>query len=285
MDGSNQGRPVEPEWTPPDHLYDPLVARVDVPRYVWLEAIKRRLPGLAEYAIGRGLAEHGNKDGTRCYPGIALLAEENSTTEKTVKKTMAWLIEHGWVRLAERGVRKLGKSNVYHLTMPAPLAAQWARKVKVGDDELWMPWWTSKDGSQWEERRIDDDARHASRAPVDPVEVPPRYRFRGVSRAPLESSRAPRDPFLEGREVPPPVVDPPLNHHSDPLDRPHADARGSQRYPSFDEDDLYERAESLTEFLQDDVGDIGTEPMVDSMIQRYHPNAIINTARKGRHIP
>jgi hypothetical protein len=183
---------VRPEWRPPTQLRDPLVNRVAVPRYVWLEAIKERLPGLAEYAIGRGLAEHGGRDGGSCFPGNALLARENRTTEKSVKKALAWLLEHGWIRLEARGARKLGQANRYQLTMPAPLAVAWGWRPDGAEDGAPLtPWWTESDGPQWSERPEGDDPRHGSRAPVDPVEVPARHRATPVSRAPLESSRAP----------------------------------------------------------------------------------------------
>lgn len=150
---------VAPEWQPPDGLRDPFVRRLEFKRgdkkgrATWSRLSRGRITGPREQAVAWRLADYGNKDGHNCHPGMARLASDTCSSEKTVRRAMAWLAENGWCRVEQRGRRKLGEADVYVLTIPAPVAAS-------------AGLWTPAGGAQWMERPSDEPARPELRRPA-----------------------------------------------------------------------------------------------------------------------
>lgn len=89
--------------------------------------------------MAKTLADYSNKDGSNAHPGVARLADDLCCSTRTIKRSLAWLSEYGFLSVAERGSRKLREADVYALSIPAPLA------VHLG-------LWRENFGEQWMER-------------------------------------------------------------------------------------------------------------------------------------
>ena len=63
-------------------------------------------------AVAAALVTHANSDGTRCRPGIRLLARETGQHNGRVSEAMDWLIDYGWLTfdrlVAHRGRQRTG---------------------------------------------------------------------------------------------------------------------------------------------------------------------------------
>jgi Helix-turn-helix domain len=140
---------VNPEWQPPHGLRDPYIRRMPAMRTTWSRAIRGQITQLADVAVARTLADYGNKNGANCRPGIARLAHDLCSSEKTVMRSLRSLYEAGWITFTERGARKLGHADTYRLTIPAPVAVE-------------LELWTDDNGAQWMERPGDVPKRPAS---------------------------------------------------------------------------------------------------------------------------
>lgn len=140
---------MKPEWEPPVGFLDPLVRRImardlvpgnpNAGRARWSRIIRGRIPEFREIAVVRTLADYGNRDGTTCHPGVANLVEDVQSSDRTVRRSLGWLVEQGWLSMTHRGRRKLAEANVYSLAVPAPVA------VILGV-------WGEEHGDQWLER-------------------------------------------------------------------------------------------------------------------------------------
>jgi hypothetical protein len=148
--------PAAPQWTAPSRIKDPLVRRLFIDRAAWNRALRGRIPKIQDRAVAQALATYGNKDGSSNYPGVSRLVEDLFLSESTVKRSLSWLAEHGWITRTERGDRWAGKSDVFHLALPAPVAA-----------ELGL-WFTASNGEQWMERPPSEPKRKGVRERPEP---------------------------------------------------------------------------------------------------------------------
>lgn len=217
-DHSNTFAPREPatHTAGPLRLARPAVRRLVVTRVKWSRAIRSRDLKLADYAVGRALADYGNKDGSRCRPGTARLANDLSCTEKTVKRSLEALTEGGWLILANPGVRYRGVANEYQLTIPAPVAAV----LKMWPEEV--EHWTGNKG----------DAGVTLTLPgYEGVVI-----FFGGEGGHFfaEGGRPCPDKGVPG--VPPPGDHPGFSHHAASLTRAHASASRKRKIASIVED-------------------------------------------------
>jgi hypothetical protein len=199
---------------------------------------------LSDYAVARAAADYGNKHGTSIFPGVERLAEDLGTTTKTVKASLAWLTEHGWLYLEERGNRRLGHANRYQLSVPAPLATSIVveipkdERVEGGPTHRWL--WANPGRSQWIERPESEPKREAARGPYQRAAGAARAgrgaAIRGSNSAAGEVS-APDQGVITS---PHPVMYPEDSlHPAERNARGHADARPreSTAPPKFDLDD------------------------------------------------
>lgn len=147
---------VTPQWTAPIGLSDPFIRRWHVNRGTWTSAIRGHV-ALRDAAVALTLAGYGNADGTNCHPGIMRLAEDLGSSPSTIKRSLAWLDEHGWISRTARGSRKLGHADTYQVSIPAPYA------VTAG-------WWPDDDSPQWMERPSQRPNRPFLQVTRDPLE-------------------------------------------------------------------------------------------------------------------
>jgi hypothetical protein len=136
---------MNPEYKPPAHLKDPLVRRWHLDRARWVRAIRGRIPDLREIAVAHAVSTYANKDGSNAYPGVANVVADLCSSDKTVRRALGWLVEHGFLTVTHKGRRKLGEADVHQLSIPAPLA------VELG---LWP-----EGEHQWMERPADEPKR------------------------------------------------------------------------------------------------------------------------------
>jgi hypothetical protein len=124
---------------PPSYLHDPFVRRLYLPRAQWGRAIRGCIRERGDVAVAKTVADYANKDGSNAHPGIARLADDLCCSTRTIKRSLGWLSEYGFLSVAERGRRKLGEADVYCLSLPAPVA-----------DKLGL--WRENFGEHWMER-------------------------------------------------------------------------------------------------------------------------------------
>lgn len=105
---------------------DPDTAR-PVGRYEW-ENVMRRLASREQISdelllAALLLATYADPDGTRVRPGEREFAEANRRSKPTARRRVAWLQEHGFVRLVSRGggTGVHARASEYRLTLPADL--------------------------------------------------------------------------------------------------------------------------------------------------------------------
>lgn len=270
-----------PEWEPPSGMRDPFVWRCARERVRWLVDIRGQLPKLADYAVAHTLASYGNKDGSRCRPGTERLADALGCDKKTVKRSVDWLAEHGWIWLMNPGVPVRGQANEYRLTIPAPFAVE-------------RGLWEEKFGPQWVER----PAGHPKRPGVREGghRRPPKPKTEGGHGRPPNQALGGHLDALGGHGCPETVdtgVPPPgsthqeSSHHSEKfLLCLNADASRRSDKPQLDVEDLDPDASDLVEQIEQRLEEeLGTYPNADtcglilSMVGRAHPNAILNAAR------
>lgn len=288
-----------PQWTPPRRLRDPYVRRINCARARWVRAIRGRIPKIHDAAVAAYLATYGNTKGAENSPGIARLASDLFLSESTVKRSMAWLTEHGWITCSRRGDRWAKRSDEYQLTLPAPLAVE-------------MGIWPADDPAQWIER----PARAPKRAGVRDRGAPMRQGRQGASDATeigvrkeeigvcndsqvsvseSQVSVRPRDrgpsPGTPPEHSPEPSLHQNFDHHSDLPDRPHAAARGGQRWPKLDPDDP-DVFDQIIDCVCERYGPVGlyAQNMADSLLAEGKPiplilNAVAAAVRDGTDSP
>lgn len=267
---------LPPQHKPPVHLKDPLVRRLRVARAAWAKAMRGRVPKPADVAVARCLADYGNKDGSNCHPGVERLATDTCLSTATVKRSLAWLAEHGWVTRERRAARKLGKADVWAVSIPATVAA-----------ELGM-WDEQAQGPLWMERPVGEPKRPGMLDRPPPSKPGPKPHPKTVTPPGFYSSETPllelnnsdvgiRNSVLGLTGEPPPVLSHQVfSHHAASVSRPHAPARGSQ---TSSDDDIAEWVlVQAEEKLGHELGDQALN-LVESMLERgAHPVAIVNAA-------
>lgn len=212
---------MTPEWEPPRGLNDPLVRRLFIDRATWMRAMRGRIPKIQDRAVAMALGTYGDKDGSSNYPGVDRLVDDLFLSESTVKRCLAWLTENGWLSKVERGDRWAGKSDVYRLTLPAPLAVEMDR-------------WTEEDnGRQWMERPPGEPKRRGMRTRPGP-ERQGRQGAAATSTPPGDKGpeaeigvRKDLDTGLSSDTPPEPAHQNLSDHHSELPARPAAHAAGA----------------------------------------------------------
>jgi hypothetical protein len=267
------------------------VRRKLVTRTVWLRVTRGRIDGLARYAVGRTLAEYGNKDGSNCHPGVDRLATDVSVSRRTVIAALTWLSDHGFITRMSRGARKSGMADVYHLSIPAPLAEV-------------LEIWEEGDGPLWMERPITERRdRYGRRIVLGEACFTPTKEILGEADCTLNQFLGEAQTFLgeadavlgEACFTPPDLTAPDLiGQGSDALHRRHAPRDASAQAEDQDqaetkalkrayESEDVEAASSIIAWL---VG--GYQPdetaMAESILNDgQHPVAVLNTIRKRRN--
>jgi len=101
-----------------------------VGRYEW-ENVMRRLSSREQISdelllAALLLSTYADPDGTRVRPGEREFAEANRRSKPTARRRVAWLQEHGFVRLVSRGggTGVHARASEYRLTLPVDLLEQ-----------------------------------------------------------------------------------------------------------------------------------------------------------------
>lgn len=277
-DDSTTTRSVEPQWEPPTHLNDPFVTRLALPKGKWSRVVRRRIPKPMDAYIAHTLASYGSGKGTNCHPGVERLAEDTGYSTASVKRSLAWLTENGWITREARSARKLGLADVYRVTIPATVAAE-------------LGWWTEEHGPQWIERPAKEPKRPGMRERSGPQKRGPKPSRKGSEtlldeqvlgirnsdvgiRNPVSRDQSCEPP--SGRESPVPS----FSHHSELVAPAHADARAHEE-PSFDEDGE-DVDEAIVEHVMSLIGgplSIDVESGVRGMVAKgCHPKMIVRWA-------
>lgn len=236
---------VQPQWQPPAGLNDPYVRRLNVDRAKWARATRGQIPEFREQAVALYLADYGNKDGSNCHPGVQRLVDDTSSSDKTVRRALAWLTEHGWITRTHKGSRKLGQADVYRVTVPAPYAAN-------------LGWWTPSCGNQWMNRPASEPKRPELRRDQPKFPQVNDDRKKPVVAVTGELVEVTDGVLPVNDDLPPGLSHPVLSSpRRDSISASHASVRG-------DDDDLIEAIEhEIGGPLRPDV-----EAMVDGMLSR-----------------
>ncbi len=272
---SSTGASSTPQWVPPSHLRDPIVRVHRVDRALWMRTLRGRIPKAHDRLVAMAFATYGESDGSRNFPGAATLAEELFISESTVKRSLSWLAENGWIVRTQRGDRWAKRADVYQLSIPAPVAAE------IGK-------WFTNDGGQWMERPDGEPKRVSVRCRPRPR----RQLRQGLVDQLERGDRCPKEEIgvcKEGDRCPsldpPPEPDQNILHHADRPDLAHADARAKISHfdPDGDVDD------EITEALEVDLGHViglDTRSMIRGMLDSgCHPRFVYNTARSHELVP
>lgn len=263
---------VLPVWQPPVGLGDPFVRRLDMDRARWMRALRGRIPKAFDALVAAFLGTYGNKDGSRCHPGVARLAEDVNLSESTAKRSLAWLAEHGWITLVEQGNSRAGLADVYQLSLPAPLAAD-------------MGLWGEHMGAQWMNRPAGEPKRPGVRGRPDPMRKNQQRQRSPETAEPIGGLQEASEVYKEPLEVPVGTYHqnlPTRTSLTKPivLDRPLADARGSL-LSELDPDDG-EYIEAVHQHIEEQLGGPmhpTVTTMVDGMISAgAHWKMIVRTA-------
>lgn len=253
---------MKPEWDPPVGFRDPIVRRLLAPaldpdrpemgRAKWSRIIRGRIPEFREVAVVLTVSGYANRDGSSCHPGVARLVEDLQSSDKTIRRSLDWLSEHGWLTVIHRGRRKLREANVYTLSIPAPVAAElglW-RETQGGDV---APQWLER--PETEPKRPDVAINSGRRKPPFPPVI--RDRKKPVLAVTDEVlAVAPGGSSGRSSDLPPGPSHQVLeDHHSASVSRPHAPARGRIKTitEGLDPDDP-EVAELLAERIEEQLG-------------------------------
>lgn len=87
-------------------------------QYDWVRCIREAAEiTLTERGVALTLMSYANADGTSIRPGNDRLIAETGASEKTIKRSITALREHGWIRCVHQGGRNRG-ANEYRLTIP-----------------------------------------------------------------------------------------------------------------------------------------------------------------------
>jgi hypothetical protein len=90
--------------------------------------------------VAHTIANYGDTDGTNAHPGGERLAGDVCRSLRTIRTSLAWLDEHGFVTRTDVGnrVAPRGWADTYRLTLPAPLALTLGLWGDLASDPLWM---------------------------------------------------------------------------------------------------------------------------------------------------
>jgi Helix-turn-helix domain len=90
-------------------------------RFEWERVMRRCLIPLKVKAVGRTLAEYGDKDGRNIHPGEPRLAAVCGMGKSTVRRMVATLIDLGLIERLANGGGPSGGAARYRLTVPTDL--------------------------------------------------------------------------------------------------------------------------------------------------------------------
>lgn len=131
-----------PWWNPPASMVDPVAATGGpVKPGDWVKAVLDA-QGLtaAQRHTALTIAVYANyDDGRDAFPGVARLATDMARDERTVRTSLAWLADHGFLQRASRGGRHSGAAE-WHLVLPVPLLLSrrpFRRKGDNGRRPVW----------------------------------------------------------------------------------------------------------------------------------------------------
>lgn len=245
------------QHAPPNHLKDPFVRRLPDSRARWSRVLRGRIPKPMDALVARTLADYGNKDGSNCHPGVNRLAEDCCISVASVKRSLSWLAEHGWISLEKRCARKLGLADVWQLTLPAPVA------VELG------VWPEATAGPQWTERPSNEPKRPGMRDRPGPSKPGRKPKVLGLRDSVVGlSNSVSRAQSCE--PTPGPTHQVLSSHQSEFLTRPQSDVWG-------DEEDLHEQIEERAEEQLGHVLYTCTSTMIGGMLSTgAHPKAVLN---------
>lgn len=124
-EGTRLGRPPC-NGMPPRELRRPYVRRAVLDRAAWARSIRGQIPDITHLAVALTLSSYGDSDGTHNHPGGKRLAHDVCRSLRTVRTSLAWLDEHGFITRTDVGNRESprGCADTYRLSLPAPLAAR-----------------------------------------------------------------------------------------------------------------------------------------------------------------
>ena len=149
-----------------------------------VQALKAKVGSPLRKLVLVKLADQANDDG-ECWPSYQSIADACEMGRSTVKAHIAWLEEHGFLRVEYRhyGSGGKSKSNIYHLTIGEGSESV---KSRPGQDLT---------GSDADRPRSDSDLFNGSNPDPKPVNKPIKESFppsEGVARAPETPSSQPK---------------------------------------------------------------------------------------------
>ena len=148
-----------------------------------VQALKAKVGSPLRKLVLVKLADQANDDG-ECWPSYQTIADACEMGRSTVKAHIAWLEEHGFLRVEYRhyGSGGKSKSNIYHLTIGEGSEPV---KFRPGQDLT---------GSDADRPRSDSDLFNGSNPDPKPVNKPIKESFppsEGEARAPATPSSQP----------------------------------------------------------------------------------------------
>lgn len=137
---SNRLAPPPCNGVPPANLKRPFVRRLTVDRAKWSRAIRGAIPDVTHLAVALTLSNYGDSDGSNNHPGGERLASDVCKSVRTIRNSLAWLDEHGFITRTSVGNRTAprGWADVYRLSVPAPLAESLGMWTEERNGPIWM---------------------------------------------------------------------------------------------------------------------------------------------------
>ncbi|MDH6290857.1 hypothetical protein M2275_005784 [Rhodococcus opacus] len=90
-------------------------------RFEWERIVRRvKMPPTTKL-VALTLATYADQNGTRVRPGTERLARVTCVSLPTVKRSLAWLREHGFVDRTKQGNRWAKQADEYQLSVPPTL--------------------------------------------------------------------------------------------------------------------------------------------------------------------
>jgi hypothetical protein len=258
---------------------------MDRDRALWMRDLRGRIPKAFDALVAAFLATYGDKDGSNNHPGVARLVHDTNLSESTVKRSLAWLAENGWLRLVSKGNRRLKQADTYQLSLPAPVAAE------LG---LWS------EATQWVERPTDEPTRPGMRTRPEPARknqqrvrrpAPPAADI-AVPHDPIRGLQQRSEVYRDSPEVQVETYHQDMNTRTS-ITTPRSLARvrpdGRTRAPSLASIDPHDpdAAEKIADLVAEALGypphlgiDPDTHRKIDGMLSSgCHPKLVFNAAR------
>lgn len=187
----------------------------------WLALLPQAfLPTMTAQAVAREYARYADwKTGANVRPGRALLARNLNTSEVTIKRATAVLVDHGLLRRESLGGMAGGRpwASVYQLTVPAHLATEEAL-ARFPDPAAVHVVEAVKRGRAKYPQEVGEAPEETPGGQIRPPENPTVWNARGSRVTPSEGHMRPAQGVAGD---PPPSIDPP----SDPPNPCRATAR------------------------------------------------------------